>query len=607
MRIKHFCLAATVLTFALLILGAVVHNTESSLACPDWPLCYGQVFPRMEGGILIEHSHRLLASLIGLLNIILVFLAYRYYKRDERYLGAYRQSLMALAFVIIQGILGGITVKYTLPTIVSTTHLTMAMIYFCVLIALYHRLDDLEGQEIEVSESAQPLWDPLLQNAVLASAIVVFLQMILGAFMRHAGAGTACGLGWDNAFLCHDTTSWIRSIWPSSPQAELHMVHRLFALVAATFVFFAGFRSFTLAKKVDARIARKLKICGALSIALVVIQITLGILTVAWNISVVPTTLHLAFAALLLASLWYQNLWMQSLEQKIYPAGKHTWPSDLIDLTKPKLAGLVMMTVLVGVILAPAEINFFRALFAFILVGMVVMGAAALNCYIERDVDSLMERTRTRPLPAGRMRGSFALIFAIGLLLISIPALAIFVNLVTAALAALAAILYLFAYTPMKRKSVLAVYVGAIPGAIPPVLGWTAVTGTLDPMAWALFAILFIWQIPHFFAIAIFHARDYRAADIKIYPNQSGLPRTKALIVLFTIVLFASALLPVKVGAGRAYELAAIVLSGAFLALSFAGYFAGQNEEPNRIWAKRYFYGSIFYLPLLLGAMMFLK
>ncbi|MGZ3809388.1 MAG: heme o synthase, partial [Bacteriovorax sp.] len=238
-----------------------------------------------------------------------------------------------------------------------------------------------------------------------------------------------------------------------------------------------------------------------------------------------------------------------------------------------------------------------------------VIGAAALNCFIERDVDAKMVRTKDRPLPSKRMKPETAFIFGVVLLLISIPAICLFINMVTGILALISALLYLYAYTPMKQKSEFAVYIGAIPGALPPVMGWTAVTGRIDFMAIALFLILFIWQLPHFLAISLYHADDYNAASIKVYPNlKKGLQITKLGIFVFTLLLFITSLLPSFFAqASFIYTRAAFVLSGLFLIYAGRGFFLKQDMALQREWARNYFYGSLFYLPLLLAALIFFK
>jgi protoheme IX farnesyltransferase len=607
MRLKNLTLLNILITFALIMWGAVVHNTQSSLACPDWPLCYDQFFPKMEGAILIEHGHRLLASLVGFITICIVYLARKQKNKSQKHLHLFKASLLALFVVIAQGVLGGITVIYKLPTIVSTTHLGTSLIYFSILIYIQHIAATLEspvenfGKELE--EKIKTIWKPSIRHGVLLSLAMLYSQILLGAFMRHAGVGAACGLGPKSALLCLDVSDWSTKIWPSLHQSQLHMVHRLYAVVVAAVVVTFSIKSFRFFKT-----NIKFSTFSILPTLAVLFQVFVGVLTVYTSFGVVPTTLHLAGAALSLGFLWKLNLMLKSMEEQVF--GKKTYSvfSDIVDLTKPRLSLLVMVTALVGSIIAPNHINFFQSVFSLFLILMVVIGAAALNCYIERDIDAKMERTKDRPLPAKRMEPKTALLFGVAMLLVSIPALFLFVNTATGILAIIAAALYLYAYTPMKVRSELAVYIGAIPGALPPVMGWTAVTGQIDVMAITLFLILFVWQLPHFLAISMYLADDYDAASIKVYPNlKKGIPLTKMGIFVFTVILFITSLLPsIFSQASFVYTRAALVISGVFVLYAARGFFVKQ-EKKERQWARNYFYGSLFYLPLLLGALIFFK
>ncbi len=612
MRVKNLALVALITTFVLIIWGAVVHNTESSLACPDWPLCYNKFFPNMEGSILIEHGHRLLATLVGILSIGIVGFSFVDRKKSESHNRLFNLSCFSLFLVIAQGALGGITVIYRLPTIVSTSHLGMSLIFFSALIYIHHKAgsEEITGRSRfeyfsdDNKKYIKANWKPVIRHGLLLALAFLYAQILLGAFMRHAGAGASCGLGSSSSLLCMDFENQAFTLWPKLPQAQLHMLHRLFAVVVFMIVSFFSIRVHHFFKGV-----KFLSSASLLPFFFISFQVLIGVATVALNLSVVPTTLHLAGAALTLASLWKLNLLLADVEDSFYEGSRHSFLSDIIDLTKPRLSLLVMMTVVVGTLIAPEKIHFFKAILSFFLVTLVVIGAAALNCYIEREADAKMIRTKDRPLPSKRMHPKMALWFGIILLVISIPSIMLFINQITAVLALLAAVLYLYAYTPMKKKSEMAVYLGAIPGALPPVMGWTAVTGKIDFMAVALFLILFIWQLPHFLAISLFHAKDYEAADIKVYPNRkSGLQITKIGIFFFTLLLFGAALLPsIFSQASTVYTRAAIILSTPFLVYSGRGFFLESDLAKERKWAKNYFYGSLFYLPLLLSALIFFK
>ncbi len=609
MRLKNLSLTNVIFTFALLMWGAVVHNTQSSLACPDWPLCYDQVFPKMEGAILIEHGHRLLASFVGLLTIGMVVFSFNDRKKSEAHLHLFKASLLALFLVIAQGALGGITVIYKLPTIVSTSHLGLSLIFFSFIVYIHHKAATLVNPARELSaavkEKFQKNWKPVVRHGILFSLALLYSQILLGAFMRHAGAGAACGLGPNSAFLCMDVASWSLKIWPSMHPSQLHMIHRMYGVIVFMVVSFFSVKTYHFFKG-----DKTLRVASILPFIFVSFQVFIGIMTIWLNMSVLPTTLHLAGAALSLISLWKLNLMMKDVEDSFFLGNRHSFLSDVVDLTKPRLSLLVMVTAMVGALIAPDKINFFKALLAFFLITMVVIGAAALNCYIEREVDAKMNRTKDRPLPAQRMNPKTALIFGAVMIFVSVPALCVFINLTTGVLALIAAALYLYAYTPMKQKSELAVYVGAIPGAIPPVMGWTAVTGQIDIMAITLFLILFVWQLPHFLAISLYHADDYGAASIKVYPNlKRGITITKVGIFVFTGFLFVTSLLPsIFSHASFIYTRAAFVLSGLFLVYSAFGFFIKKEDQAReREWARNYFYGSLFYLPLLLMALIFFK
>jgi heme o synthase len=275
---------------------------------------------------------------------------------------------------------------------------------------------------------------------------------------------------------------------------------------------------------------------------------------------------------------------------------------DLLLLAKPRLSGLVVLTSAGGLALAPGGIGAARAVLTILGTAAVVGAANALNNYLERDIDARMRRTRDRPLPAGRVEPFVAL--ALGLLIpaFALPVLALAANPLTALLAFLALAIYVGVYTPMKQRSTLALFVGAVPGAIPPLMGWTAVTGRLDPGGLALFALLFAWQLPHFLAISLYLAEDYARGGLKVFALVHGERATRAWIAVTSAILVpvSLALLPLGV-AGPGYGAVA-----AALGLALAGYaVSGAREEGGR-WARNVFLASIAYLTLVFAALLVL-
>jgi protoheme IX farnesyltransferase len=275
--------------------------------------------------------------------------------------------------------------------------------------------------------------------------------------------------------------------------------------------------------------------------------------------------------------------------------------ADFLELTKPRLNFLVVATTLAGYYLGAD--GFDPALLFHTVVGtaLVAGGAAALNEVFERDTDALMRRTRLRPLPDGRMRASTAAWFAavisgLGLMQLWLGANGL------AALVALATLAsYALVYTPLKRRTSLSTLVGGIPGALPPMIGWAAATGSLSLGSWVLFAIVFLWQMPHFLAIAWLCREDYARAGLPMLPVVEPDGRsTSQQVVLYATVLVPVSLVPTLIGlSGRFYFAGAALLGLAFLGLALQ--FARQRDKAT---ARRLFLGSISYLPLLLGLLL---
>ena len=278
---------------------------------------------------------------------------------------------------------------------------------------------------------------------------------------------------------------------------------------------------------------------------------------------------------------------------------------DLVELVKARLTSLVLLTTAVGFYLgAEGPINFGALLHTVFGTAAAAAGAAALNQWWERNLDALMQRTRSRPVPAGRMRPRDAVIFGSVLSIFGVAYLAFICNALSAALAAITIIIYVFAYTPLKRVSTFNTALGAVPGALPPMIGWAAARGTLNAGAWSLFAILFFWQLPHFFAIAWMYRDDYARAGFQMISSddRSG-ERSASQSVFFCMLLFIVAGLPAFLGIATVfYLLAELILGGVFVAVALR--FLKTRTVSD---ARRLFITSIIYLPLLLAALVLSK
>ena len=275
---------------------------------------------------------------------------------------------------------------------------------------------------------------------------------------------------------------------------------------------------------------------------------------------------------------------------------------DLYELTKPRMNFLVVITTAVGYYMAVRHsFEWARLLHTIFGTALTAAGASVLNQFIERKYDALMPRTSDRPLPGGRINPADALFFGVTLGVCGVAYLALTVNTLTAVLGAFTLLSYVFVYTPLKRITSFNTVVGAVPGAIPPMMGVTAVTGAISPEALALFAILFLWQMPHFLAIAILYRDDYAAGGFKMLPVvDRDLGVTGRQIVLYSIALIPASLVPVSLGmAGVNYFVTAMLLGLALLSFGISCATTGTRSD-----ARKLFFSSILYLPLLFAGLM---
>jgi protoheme IX farnesyltransferase len=280
---------------------------------------------------------------------------------------------------------------------------------------------------------------------------------------------------------------------------------------------------------------------------------------------------------------------------------------DYIALTKPRITWLILMSTGVGYFFGlkrpwTGAADWFLLLHTLIGTGLIASGTAALNQWYEREADCLMRRTSARPLPSGRMTAPSAMWFGIALAVVGFVEMARWVNLLSAVLGALTLASYLFLYTPLKQRSHLSTVVGALPGAMPPLIGYAAAYGGLTPEAWVLFTILFVWQFPHFLAIAWMYREDYARAGIRMLPvvEPDG-SSTGRQIILYASTLIPVSLFPVLLGmTGKVYLVGALLLGGCFLYTAVRVAFDRTNVR-----ARHVLLASVIYLPMIYGLMVF--
>ena len=537
--------------FLLVIAGALVTSTGSGLAVPDWPLSYGSLLPPMVGGILYEHSHRLIASGVGLLTLALtLWLLFREPRRWVRRLGR-----IAFALVVLQGILGGLTVLWQLPAPVSVAHAALGQTFFTVLVLLAVVLSS--GWKNSTGQNAHR--DARRFLLPLLTVTAIYAQLILGAVLRHTG-------------------------W----RGFLIAAHLLGALVASVLI---------LKLSLSASMVRPARYLPWL----LAVQWILGFVTLSARAQVLTATAHVALGALLLATVVVVTLHLFRPHRPFLLSLMRSRTQALsvyLELTKPRLTALAVLTALIGFWLASSGHFDMRAfLAAFMGTILIGGGAAALNQVLEAQSDAQMNRTKKRPIPSGRLTEKRGLAFGVTAAVAGLLVLYFGANTLAGALGALTLISYLFVYTPLKTRSAFCTLWGALPGALPPLIGWAAAQGKLGLEAWLLFAILYLWQLPHFLALAWEFREDYARAEFKMLPvldPDGGLTFRQA--VLYALAMIPVSLVPAALGqAGWLYFSVALVSGLLFLGLGISTAFTRSREK-----AHRFFLASVLYLPVLL-------
>ena len=550
MKARHllhrYAQATAVATFGLLVAGGLVTSTDSGLAVPDWPLSYGTWFPPMVGGIRYEHGHRMIAGVVGLMILGLALWLWRVESRRW----VRRLGWLALGVVVTQALLGGVTVLWLLPPPVSIAHACLGPSVFILTACL--------AFATAPSFAAPASTAPRTAALGLAVAAAAAGQLLLGAIVRHPGAG----------------------VWWHAAGAGL------LTLLACRFL---------LRLRRDSELPHRLRRGAGRLAMLLSAQWVLGWLAFTHRHHVLVVTGHMAIGSLVLAQT--VHVAWQGTTTEAWRALERRG-ADYLALTKPRVVGLVLVTVAAGFWLGlPAGASMAPLVPLVLGTALAAGGANALNQWWERVPDGLMARTRCRPLPAGRLSPDAACRFGVGSCLLGVLLLALAVNLASALLTTLTAAVYLLAYTPLKRVTSLCTLVGAVPGALPPVIGWAAARGGLSIEAWGLFGILFLWQLPHFLAIAVLYRDEYARAGFRMLPvlEPDGWATARQTVV-YGLVLLPVSLVPAMHGvAGMWYGYGALALGTAFLAVALKA--AWLRSVPA---CRQLFLASVTYLPLLL-------
>ncbi len=553
--IRRLAWAGAGLAFGLIVLGGVVRITGSGMGCGDhWPRCDGEWFPPLDLPTLIEIGHRWAAALVSVLVFAVAGVAWRRHRSEP---ALRNPAMLAAVLLVVQVLLGAVTVKLVLPPWVVIVHLANAMVLLAALMVVALRAGGSDPM-LPLAPGERHRW----HRMVLVTAGLGFVVILFGAQVANFHAGLLC-LGFP---LCNGSV-----LPPASPLGALHWIHRALAF---GFLIVAGVLVARLTRRTDPA-GRALGRRSAVVLAVTVAQIGIA---AAMVLSLLPPGLraaHLLMGTAVWATLvvLVYRSGRTPLEAPVVqpnPAGPRqpTLAADLVTLTKPRIISLLLVTTVAPMFITPAGLPPLSRVLWVMLGGYLMAGGAnAINMWFDRDIDTRMTRTRLRPIPAGRITPGFGLAYGVALGFLAFAVFWYRVNQLSAWLALAGLLFYVFIYTVwLKRSSPQNIVIGGAAGAFPPLVGWAAMTGTVDLAAIYLFAIIFYWTPPHFWALALIKQGDYARAGIPMMPVVRGEARTKFEMLVYTLILLPLTILPVLFGAmGPFYGVAAALLGARLL------------------------------------------
>lgn len=590
---RRLAWATAIATYALMVLGGATKAYGAGLSCPDWPLCYGKLIPTFNSLILLEWGHRLGVLLVSALALITTITAFRIPSQRGPWV---RGCLLALGILPVQAVLGGLTVITKLHPAIDAAHLATGTAFLSVWVAV--------AVSASLSERAGTVVGPRLTLVPMVAALAAYSTMIVGSFMKSSDAGLACP-DWP---LCQG------QLIPAGAGylAYLQFGHRVAALTAVVLVLYTAFYMVRRASRVPTLVYPAVVAAG-----LVFIQALLGGVAVTQSLPPAITVTHLAVAAALIATLVALTTASYRLSAAGVLAGEAGRLAGVarlgqrpgavlaayVQLMKPRIILLLLITCYAAMWVANGDAPS-AGLALITLLGLTLTsgGANAVNMWWDRDIDAVMSRTKKRPIPSGRLEPEQALIFGMLACVVGVALLAVAVNLLSAVLALAGFLYYVVIYTMwLKRTSTQNIVIGGAAGAVPPLVGWAAVTGNVGVEAMLMFLVVFLWTPPHFWALALFRNEDYRRAGVPMLPVVRGESYTKWQILLYALLMVPTSMLLYWTGVvGSNYLLAAWMMGIWFVS---GCVFLLRERVPSHSWAPRVFGGSIVYLAILFLAM----
>jgi protoheme IX farnesyltransferase len=587
-RFHSLLLAASITLYVILVSGGIVRVTNSGGSCPDWPTCFGQWAPPAGQNALIDYLHRLVTFLAVPLVSAAFVIAWKRFREEPR---IFHPLAAAFGALVAQVLLGAVLpggVSFLPREALSALHLGLSLLLLGILlvaavVSFYAR----SGGSARLDYRS-----PFARLSLLVLA-AVFLLLLSGAVVAGTGSSQACP-SWP---LCSGGL-------PDTPQGWINLAHRFVVLGAGALVTYQFLQAWR-----TQRSQTPVLVATTAAFVLFIAQALLGA-KLAAGFPAEMIVLHEATAVAVWAAVVIQAVTAgfaartaaQEQEEAAAFAQRSGMARDLLALTKPVVVLLLLVTTYAGMVIGAqafpsAWVTFWTLLGGFMAAG----GSGAINQYIDREDDTKMQRTQKRPIPAGRLTPGEGLAFGVGIALASFYLMVAFTNLLAALLTLAGIIYYVLLYSIfLKKTTVQNIVIGGGAGAIPPLVGWAAATGSLNIPSLFLFAVVFMWTPPHFWALALVRRKDYARAGVPMLPVIRGENETRWQIFLYTAELVGlTLLLPVFGLGGSIYLVGAAVLGGWLLYAAWKVW----KEGGNKLAWKMYRYSSM-YLAFLFVTLM---
>jgi heme o synthase len=598
---RRLLVAASIMVYIVIVMGGIVRATGFGGACGEWPLCEGALLPSLSLESAVAYLHRLDTLLLVLVLGAAFVLSMRRF-RSEPWLQ--RPLMAALGLMAVQIIIGGAIVLRGLPVQLTALHLGLSLllqglILIPAVIAYYKERNALQDSFQPASSAVRLQFRSPFARLSLWTLAAVFLLLVSGTLVSGSSSGTAC-TGWP---LCDG------SLFPSTAAGWINLAHRAIVAIAGVMVALQTIQAWR-TQRTQAPVLVAATAAGVLFFS----QALMGAYKVIYGYPMYMVSLHEATAVAVWSALIVQvvavGLSARSAEQEKLEAeawnGRQGMAKDFLMLTKPIVVLLLLVTTFAGMVIGAQSWPSFSLVFWTLLGGaMAAGGSGAINQYLDREEDSKMQRTERRPIPSGRLTPGEGLAFGVAICLASFYFMVAFVNLLAALLTLAGMIYYVLIYSIfLKKATVQNIVIGGGAGAIPPLVGWAASTGSLNIPSLFLFAVVFMWTPPHFWALALVKRKDYARAGIPMLPVIRGERETRWQIMIYTIELVAlTLLLPVFGLGGGIYLVSAVFLGAALLYSAWKVWRKGGNKLAWKMYRYSSMYLAFLFLALMIDAL----